>query len=82
MQHITVELEDSAFSHLSEEASRLNQSVDTYASTLLLAQIGKRNVDIRSPLESGIGMFADVPDTFEEVMNDIMESRSRRWEQT
>ncbi len=80
MQHITVTLEDQDYQAFSRAALRLNQSVDTYVSALLMAQIGTRGTDVNSAIQSGIGLFADAPELVDAVLANIMESRARRWQ--
>jgi hypothetical protein len=80
MQQITLTLDDQAYRDLSTEATRHNLNMDTYAAAVLMEKIGKRESDIDSPLQSGIGLFADVPELVDAVLADIMESRARRWQ--
>ena len=79
MQNIT--LEDQVYQAVSIEAARLNMNVDTYISTTLLGEIGRAaNNKLRSKMESGIGLFADLPDSFDAVMESILDDRNLPWD--
>ena len=87
MQHITVTLEDQDYQAFSREALRLNQSVDTYVSALLMAQIAEegqedirmKDFDMNSPMHTGIGLFSDVPELMDAIVADAMANRSKPW---
>jgi hypothetical protein len=75
-----IKIDDDVYQRIEEEAARLHLSVDTYLSTLLMREVGH---DRDLPKEvSGIGLFADLPDSFDDIMNKIISERSQPWRLT
>ena len=79
MQNIT--LEDGVYRAISTEAARHNLDIDTYVSSILLREIGHTiRSEPRSKFESGIGLFADLPDSFDTAMESILDDRDKPWD--
>ncbi len=72
-----IKIDDHVYQRIEEEAERLHLSVDTYLSTLMMREAGRER-DLPKEV-SGIGLFADLPDSYDEVMNKIISERSQPW---
>lgn len=78
-----INIDDRVYEQIEKEATRLHLDVDTYLSTILMreaapARDAGREHDIPKEI-SGIGLFADLPDSFDAVMEEIMDERARPW---